>query len=345
MPIGTPRTPATLHDVAREAGVSLATASRSLNGSTRKVNDEYRSRVLAAAERLGYIPNFSAQAIAKGMSPSVALVVSDISDPYFSSIAAGVMRGADEEGLFVTMAVSERNPGRELSLVKSLRGQRPRVLILTGSRRLDAGADDALLERELTAYEESGGRVVVVSQRSLPFDTVQTANYEGARDLARSLAERGNRRFAALTGRGALLTSADRLRGFRDGLADAGLELREDLVVPGEFTRDGGYEAMGHLLERGLDDVDVVFAVNDVMAIGALSRLREAGISVPEQVGVAGFDDIATARDVSPALTTVQLPLEEIGRLALAMALRDRENDEPDLRTLGGKVLLRASTR
>jgi LacI family transcriptional regulator len=101
---------------------------------------------------------------------------------------------------------------------------------------------------------------------------------------------------------------------------------------------------MGRLIERGLDGVDVVFAVNDVMAIGALSRLREAGISVPEQIGVAGFDDIATARDVTPALTTVQLPLEEIGRLALELALRPREDGEPEVKTLGGTVLLRAST-
>ncbi|WP_210508713.1 LacI family DNA-binding transcriptional regulator [Naasia sp. SYSU D00057] len=345
MPPGTPRSPATLHDVAREAGVSLATASRSLNGSTRRVNEEYRARVVAAAERLGYIANFSAQAIAKGMSPTVALVVSDIADPYFSSIASGVMRGADESGLLVTMAVTERSAARELGIVKSLRGQRPRVLILTGSRFLDSAGEEEALTRELAAYEESGGRVVVVAQQSLPFDTVQMRNYEGARDLARALADRGNRRFAAITGSRSLLTSADRLQGFRDGLAESGIELPDELVVAGEFTRDGGYAAAGELLERGLDGVDVVFAVSDVMAIGTLSRLRDAGVDVPGRIGVAGFDDIATAADVTPALTTVRLPLVEMGRLALEMALREREDGERQVRTVGGAVLLRASTR
>ena len=126
--------PVTLHDVAREAGVSLATASRSLNGSTRKVNGDYRDRVLEAAERLGYTPNLSAQAVAKGATSTVALVVSDIADPYFSSIAAGVIRYAEEERLLVTMAVTGRRAERELELVRTLRGQRPRVLILSGSR-------------------------------------------------------------------------------------------------------------------------------------------------------------------------------------------------------------------
>ena len=126
--------PATLHDVAREAGVSLATASRSLNGSTRKVNEEYRKRVLEAAARLDYSPNLSAQAVARGTTTTVALLVADIADPYFSSIAAGVVAEADTSRLIVTMAATERDPERELELVRTLRGQRPRVMILAGSR-------------------------------------------------------------------------------------------------------------------------------------------------------------------------------------------------------------------
>ena len=125
---------ATLHDVAREAGVSLATASRSLNGSTRKVNEEYRQRVLAAAARLDYSPNLSAQAVARGTTTTIALLVADIADPYFSSIAAGVVAEADGARLIVTMAATERDPERELELVRTLRGQRPRVMILAGSR-------------------------------------------------------------------------------------------------------------------------------------------------------------------------------------------------------------------
>src|SRR5688572_26742835 len=111
--------PVTLHDVAREAGVSLATASRALNGSERKVNEAYREKVLAAAARLNYTPNLSAQAVAKGSTNTVALLVADIADPYFSSIAAGVIRAAEETGLVVTMAVTGRSTARELELVRA----------------------------------------------------------------------------------------------------------------------------------------------------------------------------------------------------------------------------------
>ena len=121
-------TPATLHDVAREAGVSLATASRSLNGSTRKVNEELRQRVLETAARLDYSPNLSAQAVARGTTTTVALLVADIADPYFSQIAAGVVAAADAEHLIVTMAATEGDADRELELVRTLRGQRPRAL-------------------------------------------------------------------------------------------------------------------------------------------------------------------------------------------------------------------------
>lgn len=334
---------ATLHDVAREAGVSLATASRSINGSTRKVNEELRQRVLLAADKLGYVANQSAQAIAKGSASTVALVVSDIADPYFSSMASGVIRGAEEARLLVTMAMTERSAARELELVRALRGGRPRVLVLTGSRF--AGTElEASLVKELTAYEETGGTVVIVSQRSLPFDTVQIDNLAGARDLARALVDQGYRRFAAFTGVSSLLTSSDRLQGFRDGLGEFGLALDDDRVYRTDFTRDGGIAAVDAMLDDGIDDIDCVFAVNDVMAIGALSRLRDRGVSVPDDIAIAGFDDIDTARDVTPALTTVRLPLADVGAEAIHLALTADQRTSVATVTIGGDVVLRAST-
>ena len=334
---------ATLHDVAREAGVSLATASRSLNGSTRRVNEQLKQKVIAAAESLGYIVNHSAQAIAKGTTSTVALVVSDISDPYFSTMASGVIRGAEQARLIVTMAMTERSAERELELVRALRGGRPRVLILTGSRYTGSELEAALV-KELTAFEETGGRVVIVSQRSLPFDTVQIDNHGGAKDLAEALVAQGYRRFAAFTGVQSLLTSRDRLEGFRAGLAEHGLTLADSNVHTADFTRDGGEAAAAALLEQGIHDVDCVFAVNDVMAVGALSHLRGAGVRVPEQLAIAGFDDISTARDVTPALTTVSLPLRDVGASAIALALSAEGRTEPEIVTITGTVVLREST-
>ena len=149
-------------------------------------------------------------------------------------------------------------------------------------------------------------------------------NYQGARDLAVKLVAQGYRRFAAITGAHSLMTSRDRLSGFLDGLAEHGITIDDQHRSVAEFTREGGYDAAHSLIERGLDDVDLIFAVNDVMAIGAMSRLREAGIDVPGTIGIAGFDDISTARDVTPALSTVNLPLEQVGEAALELALRAR---------------------
>jgi len=335
--------PATLHDVAREAGVSLATASRSLNGSTRKVNDEYRQRVLAAAARLNYSPNFSAQAVAKGSTSTVALLVSDIADPYFSSIAAGVIRAAETQGLIVTMAVTERSTERELELVRALRGQRPRVMILTGSRS-DGSESQTALVAELKAFAATGGRVVLISQEGLPFSTVVVDNYLGARALANSLVGQGYRRFAAIGGARTLVTSRDRLAGFADGLAEHGIAIHPDHIVRGEFTRDGGFAAATELLSGGLDPVDLVFAVSDVMAIGAMSAFREAGIVVPRDIAVAGFDDIDTARDVTPALTTVHIPLADLGQQAVELALSDAALSSDEVIRVPTRVILRASS-
>ncbi|MCD2443615.1 LacI family transcriptional regulator [Agromyces sp. SYSU K20354] len=335
-----PNRPATLHDVAREAGVSLATASRSINGSTRKVNDEFRQRVLEAAARLDYSPNVSAQAMVRGTTTTVALLVADISDPYFSSVAAGVIAEAESAALIVTMAVTDRDAERELDLVRALRGQRPRVMILAGSRPTADTAESALGE-ELRAYEGGGGVVVLIGRNELDLRTVLVDNAGGAVALARALTGIGYRRFGVLTGSEGLLAEIDRLEGFRAGLEASGGELRDDDIVRTAFTRDGGYDGMRRLLARGLAGVELVFAASDIMAVGALSAIRDAGLTPGTDVAVAGFDDIPTTRDVTPPLTTVRVPLEALGRRALRLALGDTD---AAARAVATEVVLREST-
>jgi LacI family transcriptional regulator len=315
----------TLYDVAQAAGVSLATASRSLNGSERKVNESYRQRVLAAAEALGYTPNLSAQAVARGASSTVALLVSDIADPYFSSIAAGVVRASAAQGLMVTMAVTDRDAEREIQLVRVMRGQRPQIIVIAGSRFVDDPTRAALVA-ELNAFARAGGRVVVISQDELPFDTVMVDNHAGATELAANLLGLGYTRFGILSGPANLLTARDRSDAFAARLAADGIS--PVVVQDGEFTRNGGYEAMGRVIDGGgaawsggIDGLEIVFAVTDVMAIGAMTALRERGIRVPGEVAVVGFDDIPSAQDAYPALTTVRVPLESAGERAIELAL------------------------
>ncbi|MEU4805991.1 LacI family DNA-binding transcriptional regulator [Actinosynnema sp. NPDC023587] len=331
----------TLADVAEHAGVSLATASRVLNGSTRRVSEELRERVAGAARGLGYLPNASAQALARDSSVLVGLLVPDIADPYFSGIAAGVTRVAERAGLVVVLGTTGRAPDREVELVTTLRAHRARALVIAGSRGTDRRAI-AHLARELAAFAGQGGRVACVSQAKLGVDAVVPANRGGARALARALAGLGHRSFAVLAGPPGLLVARDRLAGFRAGLADAGVDLPDAHVVHGGFTRDGGHEAASRLI-AAKSGATCVFAVNDVVATGAVAALREHGVRVPEDVSLAGFDDIPALRDLAPGLSTVRLPLEEMGERAARLVLGE-VGGAPRTVRVAGEVVLRAST-
>jgi LacI family transcriptional regulator len=308
---------ATLHDVAREAGVSLATASRVLNGSTRTVAESYRARVEAAAAHLGYTANLSAQATARGTSAIVALLVADIADPYFGQIASGVARGADEAGLVVTIAITERDPQREVRLVRALRGQRPRGLILAASRT--EGPDAAGLKAELDAFAGMGGRVVMLGPGGEDVRSVAVDNRGGSAQLGAELAELGYRDAVIVGAAEGIRTSDDRIAGFTEGFGSAGGRIVD--VRRAGFTRDSGYAAATQLLAEDLPFGTLVFGISDVVAIGVMSAVRDAGRSVGTDVAVAGFDDIATGRDIRPGLTTVRVPLEDLGLRALRAAV------------------------
>ncbi|WP_409060883.1 LacI family DNA-binding transcriptional regulator [Streptomyces sp. SYP-A7185] len=327
--------------MARTAGVSPATASRALNGTTR-VREDLRRRVLEAAEQLGYIPNAHAQALASSSNNTIGVICHDVGDPYFAAIASGVMAAAAEQDLLVMLASTFRAPGREIAYVSMLRAQRARAILLIGSGFQDPAWERAL-EAELAPYTRDGGRVAVVSRhRSLRVDTVQPENREGAGALARALLTLGHREFAVLTGPERLTTVADRLAGFRAALAEAGVSLPPERIVEGAFTRDGGHAAAVELLRRGQRPT-CVFAVTDVMAVGALGALRERGLRVPDDVSLAGFDDIPLVGELTPPLTTVSLPLTQMGRDVLSLALRER-GTRSRVERIRGEVVLRAST-
>lgn len=329
---------ATLHDVAREAGVSLATASRVLNGSARKVAESYRERVEAAAATLGYSANLSAQATARGTSAIIALLVADIADPFFGEIASGVARGADEANLVVNIAITERDAEREVTLVRALRGQRPRGVILAASRTSTV-MDDAL-RKELDLIEQSGGRVVALGSGADGFREISVDNHGGARALGAALAAHGYRSAVALVAGEGVVTSDNRLAGFTEGFTDAGG--RAPRVYRGAFTRDSGEALMNQALADGVEPGTVVWGLSDVVAIGAMAAIRAAGREPGADIAVAGFDDIPTGRDVTPALTTVRVPLRDLGYQALHATV-DAAWDA-DAAPLPLEVLLRDST-
>jgi LacI family transcriptional regulator len=331
----------TLHDVAAAAGVSVSTASRVLSGSARKVAPEYEARVLAAAAALRYTADASARAMRRA-SDSIALVADDLSTPSMGMIVAAMEREARTAGAFVTVSSTMGAPERRLETVRLLRALRPRALVLTSSRVLTNELEGRLL-KELDSYEREGGRVVIVGETDLSFDSIDFGNRAAGRAAGAFVAETGHRRVAIFGGARELANLADRRAGFAEGLRAGGVAERDIRVVYCEVSRQGGFDAAQRLAAAGMDGREAVLAVNDTIAIGALSGFRAAGLAVPADVSVTGVDDIPLAGDVTPRLTTVALPLARAGVEAIRFALA--KTDTVRRLTLEGRLIVRGSTR
>ena len=331
--------PVTLADVARRAGVSQSTASRVLNGSDRTVGGELAEKVMAAATELQYTANLQAQAVARGTTTNLALLVSDIAADYFSSMTAAVMAAAEQAGLRVTVAITERRLEREIELVRELRGQHARAIVLAESGTRHASGIERLQD-ELEAYEAAGGKVVVVSRTTMPFDFVDLDNFGGARRLAIALTRLGYERFHVLGGDEGLVTTRDRIQGFRTGLDERGLTLPDSAITFSDFSWDGAFTAVGALDDAVLSETQLLFALNDEMALGAIAGLRNRGMRVPDDIALAGFDDIRTLRNVVPGLTTVRVPTIDVGTAVVELIAGGAESPT----TVPTTVVIREST-
>jgi LacI family transcriptional regulator len=329
-----------LIDVADAAGVSIATASRALSG-TPGVSEPLARRVRDKAAELGYAANLHARSLASGSTSTIGLVVHEIGDPYFSEIASGVLRIAAEQGRTVQICHTGRDPEVELQQIRSLVANRVGAIVVAGS-----GFEDPAVElparQELERFSASGGRVAVIGRHHLGVDAVLPANVDGGRAVAEHVLGLGHRRIAVLTGSTGLTTVADRLSGVREALAAAGVAAHEVPVIEAEFTRAGGRAGTRRLLE-GHPGTTAVIALNDDMAIGCLSELRASGVTVPAQLSVSGFDDVAVAGDLSPALTTVRLPMVEMGARAVELTLKE-PGKRPRRQRVPAELVVRDST-
>lgn len=328
----------TLKQVAAEAEVSLATASRVLHHSGgRAVRSELSERVQAAAERLGYVSNPHAQALARARSSTVGLIVHEVTDPYFAAIAAGAMHAAHAEGVMVMLAATFRDAELELDYLSRLRAQGARGVLLAGSGSTETRVSERLAEA-IAAFTREGGRVAAIGSRpDAPVDAVIPANAAGARAALDHLQALGHRRIGIVSGPESLLTVRERL----DGLG-TDQQLR---VEPADFSRDGGYAATRRLLAAKAPRVTAVIALNDLMAAGALAAARDTGLEVPRDLSIIGFDDLPFAADLAPALTTVRLPLHAMGERAMQLLLADADPDgHPRAVGVPTELVVRGST-
>ena len=330
----------TISDVASYAGVSPATVSRVLNGGY-PVAEPTRLQVEKVVRDLGYIRNAHAQALRGASTGVVGVIIHDVADPYFAEIVAGIQEVAAANRRLVVLCNSLRNPDSELQYVQMLRAQRVHAVILAGGAIEDSAYLSAL-RQHARGLKQQGARMVICGRySSVTTDAIVPDNRQGGMVLTRYLLKKGHRRIAEIMGPPNFSTTEERSAGHRQALADAGIDGRRTIAIHGGFTRDGGYQAARSILSSGTD-VTAIFAANDLMAVGALAALREAGLRVPQDISLAGFDDIPTMRDVVPGLTTVRVPMREMGRRSMQVALRDGER-QPRVEVLPVELIERES--
>jgi LacI family transcriptional regulator len=303
---------ATIYDVARRADVSPATVSRVVNGQT-NVDPALADRVRAAMRDLDYRPNAVARNLRRSRTSLWAVIISDIGNPFFTSLVRGVEDVACGAGFSVVLCNTDEDPTKEGRYVTAALTERVAGIIISPSGRA------AQVHRMVDARVP----VVVIDRQiaDAPVDKVLVDNEHGAEQATAHLADAGYRRIACITGPRRLSTAAERLRGYRRALAAAGLADGDDLVRHADFRSAGGYRAMSSLL-RGGSRPDAVFVTNNLMTAGAVECLIDARVPVPAEMGVVGFDDVPWARLARPSLTTVAQPTYELGRTAAELLAR-----------------------
>jgi DNA-binding LacI/PurR family transcriptional regulator len=334
----------TSYDVAREAGVSQTTVSFVLNRvAEASISDETRQRVVAAAERLGYVPDAAAQALVRGRTQIIGVVVTTLKDPFIGALVNTIESAARDEGYVVILASSDDVPEREVAAARMLQSRRVDGVIIASSR---AGA---LYKGQL---ERMRVPLVVINSLVDPSErlvySVGVDNRHGGQAATAHLIDRGHRRIAYVASPPDRNDNKERLAGYRQALADAGIAYSPSLVVRGTGDTDGGQQALPVLLSME-EPPSAVFCYNDLTAIGLIDAARRAGLAVPGEMAVVGFDDIPFAQLCDPPLTTIEQPIAEMGRKAidrvLALLSDDGEGAAPDRNAaIHGKLVVRASS-
>ena len=294
---------ATIRDVARAAEVSVATVSRTLNGID-SVALKTRDRVLRVAGELDYVPNSGARALSTRRTDTIGVLLPDLHGEFFSELIRGIDLAARAQGLHLLLSSSHGDPAEAAAALRAMRSRVDSIILM-----LPDASDDLLAGRESAAVPMMilGRGAVGGAQCSLAID-----NHAGAFAITEHLIASGRRRVAFVSGPADNADAGERLRGYRAAMRRAGLD---EAVIDGDFSEQAGRDAARRILAG--DRPDALFCANDMMAIGALEALKEAGVAVPQDIALAGFDDIPIARYVSPPLTTAAVPIAEIGRQAL----------------------------
>jgi LacI family transcriptional regulator len=309
-----------LRDVAALASVSTATVSRVLSGSSHPVAASTRQRVLKAVKELDFEPNMLASGLARSRTQVAAVVVHDVMDEYFSEIARGIEDEAYAKGYVTVICNTDRDPDKEVHYLRKLRALRvDAILFAAGGVRNPRHR--AEVDRQLGKVEAAGGVIVRLAPYPGGRPDVGYSNRLGLSLAVDHLVELGHGAIAFLAGPPGIATSTDRLSAMRQAMKRHGLALADALIFDGGFSRKGGERAAAEFVAAGLPATAIV-AANDQAAIGFMRGLRERDVDVPGAVSVVGYDDIGPSSFVEPPLTTVHVPLHELGVLGMRWALQ-----------------------
>jgi LacI family transcriptional regulator len=303
----------TISDVAKRAGVSTMTVSRVVNNSG-YISQETQERVEKAIAELGYVPNALARSLRFNQTKTIALVLTDITNPFFTTIARGVEDTASDAGYTVLFCNTDESIAEERKYLHMLLAQRVGGIILVPSLSIP----------ESVEFVQEHDTPVVVLDRRIPgvqADVVRCDSVQGAYDLVRLLLSLGHERIAVFSGPDGTSTATDRVFGYRKALSEAGIDLNKELEFYGSFTLQSGRDMTVKAVKK-YPRPTAIFAANNFIAIGALKALQELNIRVPEDIALVSFDDLPSALIVTPFLTVAAQPAYEMGKRAIEILLK-----------------------
>ncbi|MER2493026.1 LacI family DNA-binding transcriptional regulator [Catenovulum sediminis] len=309
---------ATIKDIAQAAGVSLATVSRVINNGP-KVGDKTRARIKEIMKEMGYRPNANARALVTQRNPSLGVVLAELADPFFATLAYGIEKVARQKDIQVLLSSGSIQVETELKAIETLLEHRCEAMIVH-SKALD---DETLIDfaSQVPGFVLINRYIEQIADRCVWLD-----NYSGGATMARHLLSLGHKKFVMVSSHYQIDDPSERLRGIKDELKNAGIELPDSAIEYSTPDQEGGEIAMQNLLAKG-HDFTAVLSYNDAMAAGAMSMLLDHGVEIPQQISVMGFDDVLLSRYCRPKLTTLRYPIEMMAVKAAEVALnRARTN-------------------
>ncbi|TDM06870.1 MAG: LacI family transcriptional regulator [Ideonella sp. MAG2] len=312
--------PPTIKDVAKVAGVSVATVSRVMNGHA-AVTPETRARILGIAKELKFTPSGAARSLIMKRTQTIGALLPDLHGEYFSELIRGIDLAARARGLHLLVSSSHGNAEEAATALRAMHGRVDGMLVMTPH-----------LSAEFLEGHLPSGLPAVLMNACAPNEhhaSFQVDNYGGAREMTQHLWQQGHRRIAFVAGPVQNHEANERLRGYREALTALSRTAKPS-IWQGDFTEETGYQAARQILEASPRPT-AIFAANDMMALGCMAVMARAQLQVPQDISVVGFDDIPIARYVTPALTTVRVPIVDLGSQALAaLALQiERQPAEP----------------